>query len=146
MITHRDTDNSDHEVRRAEMEAALQITELQSILIPVIPIRMTETWLLLDEAAIRHVAGNPRGRAPLGLPSIRNAERLADPKSLLRQAILAAADVTGRRRERLDRRFDSNRRQLLESLDITGPVCQLESWNRPVDEIDRAVAILAKSA
>ena len=106
---------------------------------------MTEAWLLLDEAAIRMVAGNPRGRQVLSLPKVNEVERLADPKSRLREALQAAADVRGRRRSRLDRRFNNNRRQLLRRLDPTGPVTQLSSWVALVDDIDGATARLSAS-
>lgn len=49
--------------------------------VPVIPGRMTEAWLRLDEAAIRRVAGNPNGRTKLGLPKLHEVESVADPKA-----------------------------------------------------------------
>lgn len=116
------------------------ITGISTNLVPVIPVRMTEAWLLLDEPAIRTVAGNPAGRASLTLPKHHEAERLPDPKSVLRQALLDAANVTGRRRERLDRRFSENRRQLLERLDPHGPVTRLTSWRDLVRSVESVIA------
>ncbi|WP_430786807.1 hypothetical protein [Actinoplanes sp. G11-F43] len=100
---------------------------------------MTEAWLLLDESAIRSVAGKPGGRTHLGLPGWREAERHADPKQLLAECLLKAAEEKGRRRDRIANRFPQNRRQLLERLDRHGPVTKLESWRRLVSDIDDIV-------
>ncbi len=136
VVIHRDADNVGAEARRGEMVAALDRACSGARLIPVIPVRMTEAWLLLDEQAIRRVAGNPSGRVDLALPKTLEVERLADPKAKLRECLLTAADVTGRRRERLDRRFDSNRRQLLERLEPEGPVMQLTSWQALLRDVE----------
>lgn len=100
---------------------------------------MTEAWLILDEQAIRTVAGNPRGRAVLGLPKWHEVESHADPKSLLNECLIKAAEVSGRRRERIAKRFNQNRRQLLERLDKDGPVKKLDSWQSLVSDVDRIV-------
>jgi hypothetical protein len=46
----------------------------------VIPIRMTEAWLLLDEEAIRDSAGRPSSSVSLGLPLPQRVETIPDPK------------------------------------------------------------------
>ena len=145
IVVHRDVDSTTPSERLAEVQTALLAVGVDAPLIPIFPVRMTEAWLLLDEAAIRMVAGNPRGRQVLSLPKVNEVERLADPKSRLREALQAAADVRGRRRSRLDRRFNNNRRQLLRRLDPTGPVTQLSSWVALVDDIDGATARLSAS-
>jgi hypothetical protein len=136
IVVHRDSDNVEAADRRREIEQAVSSLELQSLVVPVIPVRMTEAWLLLDEMAIRHVAGNPRGRAELGLPRGAEVERRADPKKVLQECLLKAADVTGRRREAMIKRFGHHRRQLLELLDRGGPVTALESWKELTARVD----------
>jgi len=145
IICHRDTDNTSMPERKMEMLNALQLVGSESTLVAVIPVRMTEAWLLLDEEAIRTVAGNPRGRVDLDLPKPSNVERIADPKSLLRELILTASEASGRRRERIDKRFDSNRRQLLERLELDGVITQLKSWQALLDEVDMAISALGIS-
>lgn len=142
VVVHRDVDTATLSERLAEVQEALHVAGVDAPLVPVLPVRMTEAWLLLDEAAIRTVAGNPRGRQLLSLPKLHEVERLADPKARLRESLLAAADVRGRRRSRLDRRFDNHRRQLLERLDPIGPVTQLSSWVALVADVDDATAQL----
>jgi hypothetical protein len=61
---------------------------------------MTEAWFLFDEVAIRTAAGNPRGTMPLSLPPIERVEALPDPKAVLRDALLDASGLSGRRRDK----------------------------------------------
>lgn len=135
-VVHRDADNAGWESRQEEILRAAGLVGCAEV-IPVIPVRMTEAWLLLDEVAVRQVAGNPNGKTVIPLPSIREIERVADPKQLLRECLAGAADVTGRRREKLTKRFPHHRRQLLERLDPHGPVTSLASWRRLVADIGR---------
>lgn len=138
IVVHRDADSVGSAARRKEIEQAATPLDSRFVL-PVIPIRMTEAWLLLDEGSIRRVAGNPRGRAPLPLPKVHEVERVADPKSLLQQCLLEAADHSGRRRDKVAKRFPQHRRQLLERLDCTGPVTGLSSWQQLVNDIEQVV-------
>ncbi|WET79672.1 hypothetical protein P3102_37670 [Amycolatopsis sp. QT-25] len=135
VMVHRDADNSGSLARREEIAGALRKTAAPAWC-PIIPVRMTEAWLLLDESLIRQVAGNPRGKAALGLPKIHEVEKVADPKEVLRSALLAAAESTGRRRERDGKRFNQQRRQLLERLDRHGPVSKLSSWRQLLTDVD----------
>lgn len=63
----------------------------ETVMIPVVPVRMLEAWLLLDEYAIRYAAGNPRGRQPLKLPPAHEIEGLVDPKTMLAERLRWAA-------------------------------------------------------
>lgn len=75
-------------MRQDEIEQSIRAIGVQ-ISVPhvcVIPVRMTEAWLLFDEAAIRQAAGNRLGRAPLALPPLDEVEQEPDPKSLLYEA------------------------------------------------------------
>jgi hypothetical protein len=144
-VVHRDADNAGWESRREEVERALSGSEIDCKLITVIPITMTEAWLLLDENEIRVVAGNPNGRNNIALPQIHEVEGIADPKSLLKASLLSAASPRGRRRDAVAKRFSQHRRQLLERLDPNGPVTQLSSWRRLVADIDACIgSLLAK--
>jgi hypothetical protein len=97
LFVHRDAEAQSPDDRRAEILNAAQHLERNPPAICVIPVRMTEAWLLLDEAAIRSAAGNPRGRLPLNLPPLASIERVADPKETLFQAIRTASEHSGRR-------------------------------------------------
>jgi hypothetical protein len=67
--------------------------------IPVIPVRMTEAWLLISEAALRASVDNRNGRVVLNLPTITTLEAIPNPKQLLEETLLMASELTGRRRK-----------------------------------------------
>lgn len=67
----------------------------------VVPVRMQEAWFLFDEAAIRTAAGNPNGRGALDLPSLKDVERLPDPKARLEDLMREASGLSGQRRRRV---------------------------------------------
>lgn len=145
LVIHRDSDNAGSPARRNEIHEAIEANASGHRHLCVIPVHMTEAWLILDETAIRQVSGNPGGRLSLGLPAAKEAERRADPKAILAEAILIASAESGRRRERVVRRFNENRRRLLEQLDIDGPVNQLESWQELVADVRKLAATFAES-
>ncbi len=99
LFVHRDAEAQPVAHRREEIAAALRGLQVQHI--PVIPVRMTEAWLLADEAAIRKAAGNPNGTANLNLPSLRRLEDLPNPKKVLHDALSTASGLNVRRRIRL---------------------------------------------
>ena len=97
LFVHRDAERVAHEFRKAEIISALDTAGIDRASVCVVPVRMTEAWLLIDEAAIRAAAGRPRGRAPLNLPQLRRLEEQADPKASLHQALRDASELRGRR-------------------------------------------------
>lgn len=96
LFVHRDAEKDVPSVRRAEIERALADVSSPAPSVCVIPVRMTEAWLLFDEQAVRLAAGNPNGRQPLDLPH-RDPERLPDPKSVLRRLLQDASGLSTRR-------------------------------------------------
>lgn len=99
MFVHRDADRVGHAQRTEEVRRAAAGHEPPPI-IPVVPVRTLEAWLLCDEPALRRAAGNPNGRQPLALPRPSDLESVADPKVLLRDCWLAASGLSGRRRRK----------------------------------------------
>lgn len=98
LFVHRDSDQQPPEWRYTEIAAAVGAQPY----VAVVPIRMTEAWLLLDAAAIRAAAGRPSGAEDLALPPLSRMEALADPKRALREALISAHAATGRRAARFD--------------------------------------------
>lgn len=130
VIVHRDAEGQDPERRRAEVLSGVASIRQQMPALPIVPIRMTEAWLLVDEDAIRRTAGRPNGTMPLSLPPSGAVEQAADPKQLLRTALEVASGATGRRLARFRRDFGAHRRRLLEGLDHNGPVSNLSAWKQ----------------
>jgi len=111
--------------------------------VPVVPIRMTEAWLLIDEVEIRRVAGRPSSTNHLGLPSVSAVESVADPKALLASALLAAGQPSGkRRRAQVERDFGRNRALLLQRLDVHGPINGLKAWQQLKADVAAVLAQL----
>jgi len=97
LIVHRDAERESIEDRLIEIRTAMESARIDWPTVPVIPVRMTEAWLLLDEQAIREVAGRPTGIDPLELPTVAEVEAQPDPKAHLQQALASASGLSGRR-------------------------------------------------
>jgi hypothetical protein len=103
LFIHRDAEKQAINMRQAEIETAFKQVrkKLGKSALPkivcVIPVRMTEAWLLFDEAAIRKAAGNPMGSQKLNLPQITKVEKLPDPKKMLYELLKEASGLSGRR-------------------------------------------------
>lgn len=95
LFVHRDAERESYESRVAEIRRGIE--GVFSNLVPVVPVRMTEAWLLSDEAAIRRAAGNTGGSMPLNLPSVREWDKKSDPKEILFAALRTASGHTGRK-------------------------------------------------
>jgi len=136
LLVHRDADASQEtgsagpETRRAEIEEAVKDSGFTGTWVAIVPVRMTESWLLLDESAIRRVAGKANGNVPLGLPGQMQVESESDPKGCLARALLAASETSGRRRQKFHRDIPQMKRLLLEELPVGGPLEHIPSWVR----------------
>ncbi|MEU9555602.1 hypothetical protein [Streptomyces fumanus] len=138
-VVQRDADNGPPQTRRTEIAEAVREVWPRLAHVPVVPVRMLEAWLLLDEQAIREVAGNPRGRVPLDLPKATAVERIADPKQRLKETLAKASGCKGRRLAELQQRFPRNRHRLLDLLDRNGPVSAVPSWQTFVSDLTSAL-------
>lgn len=57
---------------------------------------MMETWLLIDEVAIKKAAGNRNFRGVINLPSLRALEKESQPKELLHALLREVSGKKGR--------------------------------------------------
>ena len=128
IVLHRDGDREGRVPRLAEISAAAHRVMPDVPHVPVIPIRMTEAWLLLDEAEIRRVAGSPNGKIPLNLPKPSKVESIPDPKAVLKETLARASCLRGRKLATFNDRFSRNRSLLLERIDPEGPIQDVPSW------------------
>ncbi|MCX5011960.1 DUF4276 family protein [Streptomyces sp. NBC_00555] len=141
-VVQRDADRGPAQDRRDEIEQAVCAEWPGLRHVAVVPVRMLEAWLLLDEACLRQVAENPRGRVSLDLPKGTAAERVADPKQLLKDSLARASEYKGRRLTQFQKRFSQHRLRMLELLDPEGPVACLPSWRDFVKDLDEAFETL----
>jgi hypothetical protein len=144
LFVHRDAERVDPVERHEEIRCAIAAAEYPGPWAGIVPRRMTEAWLLLDDPAMRRVVGRPRGTEPLDLPFPRDVERLPDPKERLREALLAASSPRGlRRRKQFNSAWAVYRNRLLENLPIGGPLEQVPSWVRFRDDTVSALRQLS---
>lgn len=142
VFVHRDANGAGPELRREEVARAVASVQVPRH-VAVVPVQELEAWMLLDEVEIRRVAENPRGRVPLDLPKPSQVETIRNPKEVLNEAILLASEQTGRRREKIKKRFGRNRRILLQRLDPEGLISQVPAWKRLRADVSALIASLA---
>lgn len=130
VFIHRDAETEALATRIDEIEAAVAAMGQPVPHVCVVPVRMTEAWLLHDEAAIRRAVDNPNGRAKLPILPVKRLEELADPKSILREALLVASESSGGRRKRMRRNFGLMRRRVAERINDYAPLRVLEAFAR----------------
>ena len=105
IVIHRDAERETYEKRVEEIEKELTLIKNQSLTsIPVIPVRMTEAWLLFDSKAIASASGNPNLPDLPALPPLNTVETLRDPKSLLEKLIKDSCGLRSRGLKKLNTR------------------------------------------
>ncbi len=140
LFVHRDAEREPAAVRVLEIQNALEAANERGFGLPaicVVPVRMTEAWLLFDEAAIRRAAGNPNSRHPLSLPPLARLEFLPDPKSDLHDLLRQASGLRGRRLRRFEVRADAP--QVSHYINDFSPLSRLLAFSDLEIELRRVV-------
>ena len=73
---HRDTHAVGARKRYEEIAISVQSVHHGGPYVGIVPVRMAEAWLLLNEREICRVAGNPGGQDDLGLPIVQKVKRI----------------------------------------------------------------------
>lgn len=139
LFIHRDAEREPLQNRISEIEEAVEEVIADSCVsqplhwIPVIPIRMTEAWLLIDESAIRKAAGNPRGKQSLNLPAVNRLESLPNPKKTLQDLIKQANTLPSRRQRKV-----SNHR-IAELIRDFSPLDQLSAFQQLRSDVTKTL-------
>lgn len=129
LFIHRDAEKESPDKRYQEIRIAVENVASAGGKLPavaIVPVRMTEAWLLFDERAIRSAAGNPNGKMPLHLPAINNLESLPDPKEKLQAALRSASELNGRRLKKFN--IMQAFRRVVDYLDDYSPLRQLSAY------------------
>lgn len=138
LVIHRDAERIGWRDRIEEIRLALKDHQLGASWIPVVPVRMTEAWLLHDQHAIRRAAGNPNGDATLQLVGFNQWETIADPKEMLFRAFRLACGLSGRRLQKFD--VHHARYRLATLIEDFSPLRRLETFNHFEKNLDDAIA------
>jgi hypothetical protein len=141
LFIHRDSEGEEMETRIHEIEQEVAaVPELFTIppRICVIPVKMTEAWLLFSAQAIRQAAGNVFGRENVALPPIGRLEALNDPKGLLYGLLRTASGLTGRRLKRF--RVDYHARKVPDFINDFSPLRTLAAFRIMEDNLHTLIA------
>ncbi len=98
LFIHRDAEKTDNrmiEQRAAEIKKELE-PGLLGITVCVIPVKMMETWLLIQSEAIKRAAGNRNYKGEINLPALNRLENESQPKILLHQLLKDVSGLKGR--------------------------------------------------
>lgn len=126
LIVHRDAEKESLGKRAAEIRSALAKIIHTPPLVCVIPMRMSEAWMLFNESAIRKAAENPRGTARLTLPAFNRIENLPDPKEVLYDLLKTACGLPTQRLRKF--KIHSAARLVTEFIDDFSPLRQLPAF------------------
>ena len=140
LFVHRDAETASLDVRLNEIRQAMLDVSVEneiSTVVCVVPVRMTEAWLLFDIDAIRQAAGNPNGTVPLNLPTISNTESLPDPKRVLHDILRKATELSTRRKKR----FDTNRavQRIPDFIEDFSPLRRLSAFIALEEEVKNTI-------
>lgn len=142
LFVHRDAERPDALSERVEeIRDAAHLSPVTVPIIPVVPVRMTESWLLFDVEAIRAAAGNPRGTATVSLPAAPQQERV-HAKEDLADHLRRASGLTGRRAKRFST-ADSVQR-LASLIEDFSPLRRLDSFRAFEEQVYRFVGTRAR--
>lgn len=139
LFVHRDAEKESPDKRNTEIEEACrELTEIQTLpVICVVPVRMTEAWLLIEKQAIRYAAGNKNGRNSLAMPTLRSLENLSDPKETLYQLIQEACGLSGRRRRQIPVSLWASR--VVDYIEDFSPLRQLTAFRTLEEAVNNLV-------
>ena len=97
IVVHTDGNGDPDGARAERIEpwfGSWPLSEARTALVPVVPVRETEAWMLADIDAIQRLLGTKQDASDLGLPTrVRGVEQIADPKSTLKTILDRALGV-----------------------------------------------------
>lgn len=136
LFVHRDAENVPHDERKRQiLDAIVGVGNKPAVCL--IPVRMTEAWLLFDEDAIRNAAGNPNGSVRLNLPAYSQIEGLTDPKEALKTLLVEASELTGRRLKKFNPHKQIHR--VAELVDDFSPLRDLSAFQRLEEDLQAVI-------
>lgn len=140
LFVHRDAEREPPEHRLEEVRRAIEAIPERPPYVCVVPVRMTEAWLLFDEPALRRAAGNPNGRMSLQLPPLAAVEALPDPKQILQGVLREASGLGGRRLKN----FHVSPRRVVSLIDDFSALRGVPAFNRMEREVEGVLADRAR--
>lgn len=143
LFIHRDAEVRPQRTRIKEIERSAASAQASNatasfpVLVPVVPVRMQEAWLLIDASALRRAVRNPNGRVSLEMPPVGTLESVADPKSVLYRLLEAASELHGRRLRSF--RHGQFAARLAEEISTYSPLRSLSAFNQLESSVQQTV-------
>ena len=103
IFVHRDSENLPLADRLVEFDGIIRPN-----VVPVVPVQMSEAWILFDGSAVARAAGSPA--AEVLVPRIGEIENMRNPKERLDELLFLAAGSPAGRRGKIFRRSIAQRR------------------------------------
>jgi len=141
ILVHRDANSVGYSARLKEIETAHARSSLKAIVIPVIPVKETEAWLLhaLYSASFCESIGIPAASVRKALPKQRDLPRV-DAKRLLADVHTSVFAERGRKRSRHRiPRFEIVRGEWLSQLDDPALLESCESFQLFCSSVEGAI-------
>lgn len=132
-----------YEERSREIATAYAEAGLTVPYVDVIPVRMTEAWMLHDQDAIKLAADNPSGKVTLSLPALKRVHLLPDPKAELEKLLINASELSKRRLKKFKARQRMHR--LAELIEDFAPLREQASFRRLEQQIIELREVLTTS-
>ncbi|MCX7109289.1 MAG: hypothetical protein NTX45_03970 [Proteobacteria bacterium] len=132
LFVHRDAEKEDYDTRVQEIKR--ELAKINNFYVAIVPVHMTEAWLLSNQSAIREAANNPNGKESLGLPPSNKWDKIPDPKTILFESLKTATGLNGRRLDKFH--LDSARQRVAQlTNDFSGLAC-LPAFQKLCQDID----------
>lgn len=128
LCIHRDAESTKIKTiqeRRQEIKDKIGEHEFEKT-VCVIPVKMMETWLMIDKEAIKKAAGNRNYSGVIDLPAIRTLEKESQPKITLHEVLKQASGLKGRNLQKFN--VDKAVHRVAENITDFSPLRQLEAF------------------
>ena len=132
LFIHRDAEKEAYELRVQEIHN--ELVNFENPYVAIVPVRMTEAWLLSNESAIREAADNPNGKDNLSIPPANKWDKIPDPKNVLFESLKAATGLTGRRLDKF--RLDAARHRVAQLTSDFSSLAGLPAFQKLCSDID----------
>lgn len=142
LFVHRDAERMSRDVRCAEVYRAAEAAGASSP-VAVVPVRMMETWLLVDPKAVA-LAADRSDVSDVALPGLSCLEGLPDPKAALHQALRHASGKSGRHQRRFARDIRVRVQRVAEYIESFAPLRALPAFREFEAETVSAVRRLSR--
>lgn len=124
VFVHRDSENLALEDRLREFQSVTRPN-----VVPVVPVQMSEAWILFDGSAVAKAAGSPSSEVQV--PAVAELEGVAGPKDRLDDLLFrAAGSPTGRRGRNFKRSIANRRVSVAEYISDYSPLMRLPAFLR----------------